>query len=189
MNILLDQDGVLSDFLGGAIKVCNDLTGKNYTTEEYASTYGKWGIDKFYGIPIDEMWSAIEDTENFWYNLDVLPWAKELYEWLSEIGTVTIVTSPPLMTECATQKMNWLRFHMNIEPPEVFVGSRKYLMAGNGILIDDWEVNVEKFRSAGGEAVLVPSNWNTVGLTIDYMKKSIGLWFNYDDLSDELKCK
>lgn len=187
MNILLDMDGVLSDFLGGAIKVCNDLTGKNYTTEEYARTFGKWGINDFYGIPIDEMWRGIEETPDYWYNLEVLPWAKELYEWLSEIGTVTIVTSPPLQTECATQKMNWLRYHLMVEPPEVFIGSRKYLMAGNGVLIDDWDVNVNKFREAGGEAILIPSNWNQTNVSFDILKECISLYLDWDVLNKNIK--
>lgn len=105
MNILLDMDGVLSDFLGGAIKVCNDLTGKSYTTEEYALNYGKWGIDKFYGISIEEMWLAIEETPNYWYNLEMLPWADDLYEWLINISNdITIVTSPSLDPDCFRQK-------------------------------------------------------------------------------------
>lgn len=60
-----------------------------------------------------------------------------------------------------------------VEPTDVFIGSKKHLMAGNGVLIDDWEVNVNKFREAGGEAVLIPSNWNSVGLTFELLKEDI----------------
>lgn len=172
-NCLLDMDGVLADFIGGAIKVCNNLTGKNYTSDEYAIQYGKWGIDRFYNISIEDLWRAIDDTKDYWYNLEMLPWAKELYEFLSSKHEVTIVTSPPLQTDCATQKLNWLKDNLNITPPEVFIGSRKYLMAGNGFLVDDWNVNIEMFQKAGGFGVLIPSNWNTVGLDFYQILNSI----------------
>lgn len=62
---------------------------------------------------------------------------------------------------------------MNIGSDKVFLGSRKYLMAGNGILIDDYYKNVENFKSAGGEAILIPSTWNTNGLTFERIKNTI----------------
>lgn len=46
-------------------------------------------------------------------------------------------------------------------------------MAGNGILIDDYHKNVEAFKDAGGEAILIPSNWNAVGVTFDMIKNTI----------------
>ena len=163
MNILLDMDGVLSDFLRGAVRVCNDITGKNYTVREYATTFGRWGIDEFYGITVEEMWIAIEKTPDFWLNLNKLPWADELYDWLSSIGDVTIVSTPSFDPDCARQKLEWLRW-FGIKPNDVFLGSKKFLMAGNGILIDDWSVNCEKFSEAGGRAIMLPSNWNTIDL-------------------------
>lgn len=173
MNILLDMDGVLSDFLGGAMKVCNKITGRTDTVEQYASSFGKWGIDEYYDIPIEEMWRGIEETEDFWFKLEPFPWAKDLYEWLSKIGDVTIVTSPSLDSDCASQKLMWLSYYLGIKSSDVFIGPKKYLMAGNGVLIDDWNVNCEKFIKAGGEAVNIPSNWNTNGVTFELIKNQI----------------
>ena len=54
-----------------------------------------------------------------------------------------------------------------------FLGAKKHLMAGNGILIDDSPANVNKFRQYGGHAILVPSNWNTSNLSFEHIKQII----------------
>lgn len=172
-QILLDMDGVLVDFLSGALKALNRDFGRDITIEEYAEKFGQWGTYDYYGITIKEFWNSIHTTPDFWMNLEPLPWYKELYALLSEMGEVTILTTPSLDPACAMQKLQWLRYYLDIDSDAVFMGSRKYLMAGNGILIDDYFKNVDAFRSAGGEAILVPSNWNTNGLTFERIKNTI----------------
>lgn len=165
INILLDCDGVICDFLSGAIDVLNKKYKRDYTVEQYARNFGEFGIDKFYGITTQEFWDTITETENFWYNLQPFPWAKELYDYLKIIGNVTIVTSPSLDPDCAKQKLMWLKHHLNIDSTDVFIGSKKHLMAGNGLLIDDYKKNVMDFMNNGGDAIIVPSNWNSIILT------------------------
>jgi 5'(3')-deoxyribonucleotidase len=172
-QILLDMDGVLVDFLSGALKSLNRDFNKTVTIEQYAKEFAQWGIYDYYGITIKEFWQSIENTPNFWINLDPMPWCGQLYSMLSEIGDVTIVTSPSEDTDCVRQKLVWLRHHLGVKPDSVFLGSRKYLMAGNGILIDDYFKNCDSFRNAGGQAVLVPSNWNTNNLTWDKIWNTI----------------
>ena len=60
----------------------------------------------------------------------------------------------------------------------------KYLMAGNGILIDDWMENVVKFRSVGGEAILLPSNWNALDLNFADIKTIIGSIMNLKEKAE-----
>lgn len=172
-QILLDMDGVLVDFLSGALKALNRDFNRDITITEYAEKFAQWETCDYYGISTKQFWTSIENTPFFWLDLEPLPWYKELYELLSELGDVTILTTPSLDPSCAMQKLQWLKKNMNIGSDAVFMGSRKYLMAGNGILIDDYHSNVNKFRSAGGEAILVPSNWNTPGLTFERIKNTI----------------
>jgi 5'(3')-deoxyribonucleotidase len=172
-QILLDMDGVLVDFLSGALECLNRDFNRNVTIEEYADKFGLWGTYDYYGITTKEFWDSIHSTPDFWYNLKPMPWYKELYNFLSELGDVTIITTPSLDPSCAMQKLQWLDNYMGIKSDAVLLGSRKYLLAGNGILIDDYQVNVEKFKSAGGEAILIPSNWNTNGLTFERIKNTI----------------
>lgn len=186
-HILLDCDGVLSDFLQGAINVLNKKLDKNITTEQFVTEFGAWGINEYYGVSIEDFWTAIETEEDFWLNLKPLPWAKELYGWLSSEYEVTIVTSPSLDPDCARQKLEWLKKHLGITSDKVFIGGRKNLMAGNGVLIDDWAINVDKFREAGGKAIKIPSNWNTLGLTFTDIQARISTGLELDDLFNNIK--
>lgn len=172
-QILLDMDGVIADFLGGAIKVLNKDFNRNITIEQYATEFGQWGIYDYYGITQEQFWESIDRKIDFWYKLEPITWGRDLYHFLSEFGEVTIVTTPNLHPDCASQKLKWLNGYLGIKSNAVFLGARKYLMAGNGILIDDYYKNVESFKRAGGEAILIPSNWNTVGLTFDEIKNII----------------
>ena len=172
------MDGVLCDFFGGALDICNKLTGENYTKEEYVDQYGKWGINDFYNIPIDEMWKAIENDKTFWHCLDPISYAQELYSLLSDYGNITIVTSPSMCRESATHKLAWLALYFSISPKDVFIGSKKHLMAGNGILIDDWKENCDSFNKNGGFSILVPSEWNTKNLTLDMVWEPISKSLN-----------
>ena len=172
-NVLLDQDGVIADFTGAALKALNKIYNKKVTIKQYATEFGKWGINDYYGITMDKMWEAVDETPNFWLDIEPIPWYQKLYDALAEIGQVTIITQPGLDPECAKQKLQWLDLYFGIKSDAVFMGGRKYLMAGNGILIDDYVKNVEAFRSAGGTAVLVPSTWNDPDCSFDKVWKAI----------------
>lgn len=48
------------------------------------------------------------------------------------------------------------------------LGSKKWLLAKpDHLLIDDLDKNVHQFILHGGNATLVPSDWNTFDLTFD----------------------
>lgn len=173
LHFLLDMDGVLTDFLSGALEALNRDYGRGVTIEQYAKEFGKWGTYDYYGITQEEFWGSIYSTPDFWLHLKPLPWYKELYELLSESGEVTIVTSPSMDPNCAKEKLQWLHKHLGINASQVFIGSRKYLMAGNGLLIDDYHKNVDSFQAAGGTAILIPSNWNTLDLTFEKIKETM----------------
>lgn len=173
-NILLDLDGVLANFLQGAINVLNRRLDKTVTEEQFVTEFGEWGINKYFGVSLPDFWTAIESESDFWLNLKPLPWAKQLYEWLSSEYEVTIVTSPSGDPDCARQKLEWLKKHFGITPDKVFIGSRKYLMAREGnVLIDDWSENVNKFVNVGGKGICVQGNWNTLNLDFETIKYEI----------------
>ena len=179
-QIFLDMDGVLVDFLSGAMEVLNRKYGHKSTIEQYATYFGEWDVCAFYGITGEKFWDSIHSTPNFWYNLKPMPWAKRLYEMLKELGDVTIVTTPSDDPDCSRQKLQWLSKHLGIKPDAVLMGSRKYLLAGNGLLIDDYSKNVYAFKAAGGDAILIPSNWNTLDLTFEEIQNII---INKDNMS------
>lgn len=159
------MDGVLSDFTSGALDALNKKYNKRHTIVSYAADYGKWDIASLYGITDKELWSVIKQTEGFWMSLKPLPWFRELYAALAERGEVTILTTPSWDPDCAKQKLQWLKMYLGVNSEAVMMGARKELLAGNGLLIDDSEANFKRFIIAGGDAVLVPSNWNTIEIS------------------------
>jgi len=163
-EILLDMDGVLTDFHGGAMELFNKYFNLHHTVEAYARDYHDWDIARYYKISDGTFWKIIELQPHFWFNLKPLPWFKELHMGLSQFGRVTILTSPSLDPICAMEKIQWLKYHMNITADQVIMGSRKEIMAGKGFLVDDSPANIERFTGNGGEGVCIPSTWNTQNL-------------------------
>lgn len=161
MNIICDMDGILSDFFSSALQKLNKATGKSITREEYV-THNSFDMEKIWGISQVRFWEIIEDTDDYWESLNPFPWAKDLYEYLSVFGKVTIGTTPsPYNETCPAQKIRWLKKHLEIKSTDVMIGSRKYLMANEKtILVDDYHINTEKFTENGGVSCLLRSNWN-----------------------------
>jgi 5'(3')-deoxyribonucleotidase len=171
-NILLDQDGVIADFITPCIKRMNEELGENLTLKEYVDI-GLFNVDEVYGISEKRFWEILEKNDTFWSSLNPFPWSKKLVEYLSEIAPITVCTSPSDNPKCFEQKSKWL-LDFGFEPDQIMIGKRKYLMANRGnVLIDDFDRNIKKFENANGHAILVPSTWNTHNLTFEKIKDVI----------------
>jgi len=186
LQFLLDMDGVLVDFISGALDALNKRYQKNITLRQYASEFGAWPTYDYYGITEKDFWKTIDDTRWFWYNLKPMPWYKELYGYLSSMGDVTIVTAPSLSIACIEEKLAWLSRYLNLNVKDVIFANKKYLLTAPGnILIDDYYHNTESFRSFGGKAILVPSSWNTVDLTeemvFNVIRKELNVMYVWKD--------
>lgn len=174
------MDGVIADFTSSAITALNKEYNRNITLEEYAK-FGGWNVWEPYDSTEEDFWRIINSHENLYAEIKPIRWSYELYSRLSKLGEVTIVTAPSFKdSNCASQKLHWLKEYLNINPGQVFIGYRKHLLAGNGILIDDNAKNVDNFIANGGQAILVPATWNTNGLTFemvwDVIKKGLDKW-------------
>lgn len=115
-----------------------------------------------FGITDEEMW-AFTKEEGWWANLPEYGWAWRLVTELQCLGEVIFCTSPSLDHKCPGEKIQWLRDRgfMSHRKNDFQIGPRKELMAKSGaILIDDYDVNVDKFRQNGGAAILFPQPWN-----------------------------
>ena len=108
LQFLLDMDGVLVDFVSGALEALNKKYKKSTTLEQYVREFGTWGISDYYGITEEEFWKTIEEVPYFWLDLKPFPWYKNLYGYLSSIGDVTIVTAPSQSMNCIREKYSWL---------------------------------------------------------------------------------
>jgi len=170
-TILLDMDGVVCNLIRRVAKVHQ---------VDYHELIAKWPRGEFNWLDglnsvVDpkiknqaEVYSKIKKAGiDFWRTARAYRLASAFYEKLKDrFGSKNVVfaTSPALDPQCAAGKIAWLyKFTKNPYFRDYMIGSRKELMATwpDIILIDDRDSNVDAFRKAGGEAVLVPRVWNS----------------------------
>jgi len=166
MRILLDMDGVLVDFVGGAAKA------HGWTHDQLVQVWppGQYEIAEPMGLTLDEFWQPINETgEQFWLQLEPLPWIHDILHLLVTIETVTgvdwyIATTPSHHSSSYSGKVKWLQEFFGQDFDRFILTGHKHLLAGNGqtVLIDDNRSNVDKFVRAGGEALLFPARWNAL---------------------------
>lgn len=169
-QILLDCDGVLADFVTASL----ELHGKTFED----ANVDKWDYFHDWGVTDREFFEPM--GYDFWANIEPFPWAQDLLNVLSK-HEVTICTAPILNPECFAAKAEWINKHFDIPFQNIMIGKKKWLMAGNGILVDDSEKNIEKFRAAGGRAYLFPQPYNEAGKrgeTPEYFIEYIGRILN-----------
>jgi len=155
-RILLDLDGVLVNFVGGACKLHNKPWP--YTKDEQ----GSWDIESLFGMTSPAFWSPL--GYEFWRNLDPYPHMHQFVEALErKFGEehICLLTSPPKQKGAIEGKIDFIRDHLPQYRRRFLVGPAKEFCASpRHALIDDSDANIEKFRYAGGQVFLVPGPWN-----------------------------
>jgi len=159
MHYFCDMDGVLCDLTGPALRV--------HGREELAAAWprGTYLLSEALQVSEAELWGPIDACgTSFWAELPRLPWAEGLIGILHRLGEVVIASSPTRSHYSAAGKMLWLERHFGgsvAGPMNFMLGARKELLARPGtVLIDDSDQNVDRFKAAGGNAILVPQPWN-----------------------------
>ena len=159
MNILLDMDGVLANFVRGCCRACGRDDSKIIETwppEE-------WNLDVVLKMPIEELWKYVnEGGSNFWATLDEYEWAKELYVECKKRADVYFLTAPSTHPLSLAGQLEWIyKFTGDSSHKNYLMGSPKFLCAKpDNVLIDDSDKNCNNFIKAGGKAILVPQPWN-----------------------------
>lgn len=161
MIAMIDLDGVIADFIGGACKVHNVpnpyLDKKNRGPDF-------WDIEKVLNIPSDKFWKDME--EDFWENLSFTPEGSEILSIVeSYFGeeNCCLLTTPSYNVGCSTGKMKWIKNNLPQYYRRFFIGVPKYFLARKySVLIDDSDANINKFRKYGGQGILIPRPWNTM---------------------------
>lgn len=159
---LLDMDGILTDFLSGALRVHGlppDYLGQNHPI-------GTWDVSHCVGGTPDKFWEPIHNAgAGFWEDLDPLPLAGHVAEMMNEqFGTKWyVVTAPSRHTSSYVGKINWLRRFFHSAFDRFILTHNKHLLANaHCILIDDSEANVEKFEDFGGHGIVYPTLQNSL---------------------------
>jgi hypothetical protein len=168
-RLLLDMDGVIADFVKGALSVHR---GK-FDESNYAQLRGTnaWDIARWYMGPTSEFWGAF--GYQFWKTLPKTPEADEIvdlcYQYVGE-DRVAVLTSPVNTLGCLDGKRDWLAKHFPDLPMLLSVRSKhgkatppkEFCATPNSILVDDYDENIRKWIDAGGLGFLYPRRWNSL---------------------------
>ena len=153
MRVFLDLDGVIVDFAKGCIEWYNlDCTPEDWK---------EWlDIFKYYTGDESKFWEGL--TDKFWLELEFTKEAKRILTLLRPMKPC-ILTSPAWTG--AGGKQQWIRKKLPdfFKEDRYLIGPAKhYLAHENALLIDDADENVQRFREAGGHAILIPRPWNSL---------------------------
>jgi 5'(3')-deoxyribonucleotidase len=152
MNICLDVDGVLADFVGGTAR----LLGFDPTLVTMWDYYPQVGQTE------ESFWRAVDAAgADFWANLEPYPWERELFDACNQMGNTILLTTPSTSPTSPEGKLRWIQEQYGKDFRKYLIGPAKEFCANpNTVLIDDSESNCAKFRSYGGHAILFPRPWN-----------------------------
>lgn len=174
-HVLLDMDGVLTDFQAAALGVFGyRIVGESVEGmilrgddgDEITYPFGLWEIPKVLGVSANEFWTKLHEAgDSFFATLPRTPDIDAIFEIIRRRNLpFHICTSPSLDSRDATAKINWMRAYLGDQSfGDYMVGKDKWLMGynPNALLIDDSPTNCHKFREKGGQAYLWPQYWNS----------------------------
>jgi 5'(3')-deoxyribonucleotidase len=157
-KVFLDMDGVLTDYVKSACIAHNQrdpYVGDNPATSDDLKTL--FGMSKAdYKKPID--------CFEFWAGLCHMPDGLNILAALEQqFGkrNICILSSPSMDPDAIGGRLWWIDMYLPQYKKQLFLGEPKHAIAGpDKILIDDMDANCENWVAAGGEAILVPRQWN-----------------------------
>lgn len=150
-TIFLDMDGVIVDFN----KAVCDRFELPYPPQVYHFFPKiRTQVDKFC-------------TEGFWRNLEWMYDGRDILMAIKDtlgLEKVYFLTGMMPNVESGTGKLMWIRDNLPIYRKRIILHALKvpkhFLARPDALLIDDKDENIDEFRAAGGNGILVPRPWN-----------------------------
>lgn len=166
--ILLDMDGVLTDFVGNALRV--------FGREDLVITQEDMIIEL--GVNEEEFCNGIDTKgEEFWAMMPETPECNSIINLVESTGFQWLISTNPSKYKYASAgKEYWLKNKFGYNFTNYMIGKHKYLMAGpDRVLIDDFAKNCHKFMKYGGDFILVPRPYNSLSNvdTLTYITKCL----------------
>jgi len=169
-QIYCDMDGVLVDFVKGAIDQINhDIKNTQLATRELEALREKlkeMGRKKIEendlhinsSLAIDEarkyMYKRLSGDKGWWAGLPWMPDGKRLWNFIKKYDP-HILTTPMSNKASEEGKLIWVEYHLGIPRGRIIFSRNKYEHAKNGeesnVLIDDFlKKNIIPYRDSGG---------------------------------------
>jgi len=175
LRIAIDLDGVVAYWEKAAAETCGVDCEDEKIREKLKN--GK-GMEEFVGGD-PKMWGMIDkEGEEWWENIEKLPWADDLINLLKkETKDLFFLSSPSKSPVCYSGKIKWVLKNYPKMDRDLFLGCKKHMFAhSNTLLIDDTEKKIKEFREYGGHAFKWPCPLSLIDGDI-----------NIDDTMKELK--
>jgi 5'(3')-deoxyribonucleotidase len=155
LDLLLDVDGILGNFVDPALDEVAALTGLRHQHDDVT----KWDIMECLGIPDDVADAAYArmKREGFCASIPVYPGAQDGVELLRSVCNIYIVTSPLGGPYWSHEREAWLWEHFRIPGKTVISTAAKYKCVGD-VFVDDKNSNLQKWQAAHPQGCAV--RWN-----------------------------
>ena len=104
----------------------------------------------------EKRWNAINQTKGFWANLEWMPGAKRLWDFISKYDTEILSAYSGRDPSSRTGKLKWLSKNTKIKRGKINLVMRsdkqKYATTNGkpNILIDDYIKNINEWETKGG---------------------------------------
>jgi 5' nucleotidase, deoxy (Pyrimidine), cytosolic type C protein (NT5C) len=150
----IDLDGVMVDLYNGLQNKLNFTFPKEQSPENTKRIHATW--DKI-----------AKEYPTFWFDLDPLPYYKELYEQIRSICPAPLIlsaTPEPYVGDddmnCRNQKISWVYKHLGAPQAMRAIITKSKLKQnfidpklGMNVLIDDHLGNIARWYAAGGVGI------------------------------------
>jgi len=178
-QIFCDMDGVLVDLVGGVNEALYSDppqdASDNYKKIQIKAravldnqTLSSEHLDKTHKLFKKEtrnfLYRVLMDNRRFWMGLKWLPGGKELWEYIEKYDP--IILSKPTDLQAVIGKKKWVKDNIGLPKERVQIRYDKSPYASyngkTGILIDDFESNIDKFQVAGGRTILYNNTYQAI---------------------------
>jgi len=151
--VALDVDGILADFLEGALDAIHHVTGRHYQSQE-VSQWSPWLQFKLQPEETEAVFELI-GTPGFCESLLVLPGAKHGFKALQKFADVVLVTSPWLSSPTwAFERTAWLKRHFGVNENQIVHTSAKQFVSAD-LFVDDHATNVRAWSALNSGVALL----------------------------------
>lgn len=132
-QLFLDMDGVLADFDAGYIDLFGEAPDRTAPDRP-------------------DMWKRINQHGSFYYSLEPLPDARELWRFASRHRPIILTGVPKQVPDAATHKRAWARNHFGPEAHVITCPSKDKCLHGKpgDVLVDDWVKYRDRWTGMGG---------------------------------------